>query len=176
MEKFSEVTKKYVENLFHTLETTNDENVLSEIAEDLKFDLKFKVLMEELVSYALKNGKSINSFLVLKSVSRDSKQRMHPEFLQQVTPEEVPGKECEKLTEGVTLFKGTLVKMLEKMELTKSKEQLVKSIVLSDEENGPRDMYTESEIENFDPDDFEVILKEELNEKYSGQPIIISSE
>lgn len=174
MKKFSEVTEKYVEELLHTLEITNDDKVLSEISEDLKFNLKFKLLMEELVVYALKNKKLVNSFLILKSISRNPEQRLYPEFIQQTNPDKIKGKEYEKLTEGVILFKGSLLKMLEKMGLTKSKEQLVKLIVVSDEENG-NGIYSKSEVKSFNSNDFELVLKEELNEKYSEQPIVISS-
>jgi len=171
MEKFSDVTKKYIIELLDTLETTNDKSVLSEIADDLKFSLRFNLLMEELVIYALEKNKLVNSFYVLKSISRNSEQRLDPDFIQQTSP--IKGRECERLTQGVTLFKGSLLKILEKMKLAKSKEQLVKYVVISDEENG-HSIYSKKEVKSFDSNNFEIVLKGELEEKYSGQPIVIN--
>ncbi|MFH0752341.1 MAG: hypothetical protein V1914_01960 [archaeon] len=173
MEKFSEVTRNYVKELLRTLETTNDENILHEIADDLKSSIKLKILAEELVAYALENKKLVNSFFLLKSISRESNQRLYPDFVSQ-TASDTSKKEIEKVSRGVTLFKGTLIKMLEKMGLTKSKEQLIKYLVISEGEIDPLWVYKQTEIDEFTPDDFETILKKELEEKYSGKPIIIS--
>ena len=118
--------------------------------------------------------KLINSFLVLKSISRYPSQRIYPEFIQQVKPKEVPAKECEEIFNNITLFKGSLLKMLERMKLVKSRAHLIKFLVLNDKEINANLIYSESEIESFDPDEFEIVLEEELNERYKGNQIIIN--
>ena len=166
----------YVEEIIKKLEETDSEDIILEIAKDLKFNLLFKLIMEEITSTALQKNKLINSFFILKSISRNSSQRLYPEFIQQITPEEVPGKNCEEIFKGITLFKGSLLSMVEKMGLVKTRAHLIKSEVLNDEEIGGSPIYSQSEIKSFDLDDFEIILKEELNEKYKDKPIIITYE
>ncbi|MEK6874332.1 MAG: hypothetical protein AABX52_01125 [Nanoarchaeota archaeon] len=173
MEKFSQKIEEYVRGIIQKLEDINSEDFLIDIAKDLKFNLLFKLLMEELTEVALKENKIVNSFIVLKSISRNSSQRLYPEFIQQVKPKEVPGKECEEIFNNITLFKGTLLRMIEKMKLIKSRAHLIKSLVLNDSEINASLIYTESEIKSFNSDDFEVILREELNEKYKDKPLII---
>lgn len=174
MEKFSQIVEDYVESVIYELEDTNNEEIILEIAKDLKFNILFKLLMEELVIIALRKNKLINSFFILKSIPRESSQRLYPEFIQQGVPEEVSGKDCEEIFKNLTLFKGTLLNILEKMELVKSRAHLIKFLVLSDKELNANSIYPESEIKSFDADEFEIILKEELNEKYKNKPIIIN--
>lgn len=174
MEKFSQIIRNYVETVITDLETIDKEDIILEIAKDLKFNNFFKLLMEELVVTALKKNRLINSFFILKSVSRNSSQRLYPEFIQQVKPEEVPGKECEEIFNNITLFKGSLLKMLENMGLVKSRAHLIKSLILNETEINANLIYSESEIKSFDPDEFEQILKEELTEKYKNDSIIIN--
>lgn len=172
MEKTSQMIRKYVKSLLANLETNNSEEVILEIAKDLKFNRFFKLLMEEMVNIALEKNKLINSFLVLKSIPRNASQRLYPEFIQQVKPEEVPGKECEEIFNNITLFKGSLLKMIEKMRLVRSRAHLIKYLILNDTEINASLIYSESEIKSFDPNEFEHILKEELTEKHYGEPII----
>ncbi len=174
MESFSKIVEGYVESIIHNLEDTNNEEIILEIAKDLKFNLLFKLLMEELTVIALRKNKLVNSFFILKSIPRDYSQRLYPEFIQQGSPEEVPGKNCEEIFKNMTLFKGTLLNILEKMELFKSRANLIKFLVLNDKEINASSIYSESEIKSFDPDEFEIILKEELDEKYKDEPIIIN--
>jgi len=174
MKKFSQITKNYAESILTNLETTNKDDIILEIAKDLKFNNFFKLLMEELVVTASKKNKLINSFTILKFVSRESSLRLYPEFIQQIKPEEVPGKECEEIFNNITLFKGSLLKMLENMGLTKSKAHLIKSLILNDTEINANLIYSESEIKSFDQDEFEQILKEEITKKYKNNRIIIN--
>lgn len=176
MEKFSQMIEDYVGKIIQKLEDTDREDIVLEIAKDLKFNLLFKLLVEKLLMLAVKNNKLINSFFILKSISRNSSQRLYPEFIQQVKPQEVPGKECEEIFKNITLFKGSLLIMLEKMQLVKSRAHLIKSILLNDPEINASSIYSKSEIESFDSDEFEIILKEELHKKYIGKPIIINQE
>ncbi len=176
MEKFSQMIEDYVGKIIQKLEDTDREDIVLEIAKDLKFNLLFKLIMEEIITIALNKNKLVNSFFILKSISRNSSQRLYPEFIQQVKPEEVPRKKCEEIFNNITLFKGSLLSMLEKMELVKSRAHLIKFLVLNDKEINASLIYSESEIKSFNPDEFEIILKEELHKKYIGKPIIINQE
>ena len=83
-------------------------------------------------------------------------------------------KESEEIFNNITLFKGSLLNMLENMNLVKTRAHLIKSLVLGDKEINANLIYSESEIKSFDPDEFEALLKEELNEKYENEPVIIN--
>ena len=170
MEKYSELTENFIKDTVEALERTNDQKILTDIAEDLNIGPRFKLLAEQIVEYALKNNKLTNSFFLLKSVSRNPDQREHSEELGYAGA----GKDSEKIATGVELFKGTLIRMLEKMRLEKSREELVKCVVMDDDEITPENIYSKEVIDNFNYSDFEVILHDELEEKYSGKPIIIS--
>jgi len=174
MEKYSELTENFIKETVDTLERTNTQEILTKIAEDLKLGLRFKVLAEQIVEYALKNNKMTNSFFLLKSVSRNQDQREHSEGLGYAGAGNRDKEDYENLMNGVVLFKGPLIKMLEKMGLERSRKELVKCVVMDDEEIIPENLYSREEVDNFNASDFEAILNEELEEKYSGKPIIIS--
>ncbi|MFH1332967.1 MAG: hypothetical protein ABIH53_01880 [archaeon] len=146
------------------------------MAEDLGLGLRFKVLAEQIVEHALKENKMINSFFLLKSVSRNPDQRANPEGIGYAGTGDKNPEDYEELTNGVTLFKGPLIKMLDKMRLVKSRAELVKGVVMKDDEITPSQIYTQEELDNFDASDFELVLKEELEEKYSEKPVVISPE
>ncbi len=174
MKKYSELTENFIKETVDTLERTNDPEVLTKIVEDLKFGLRFKVLAEQIVEYALKNSKLINSFFLLKSVSRNHDQRANSEGLGYAGAGNRNQEDYEELTKGIVLFKGPLIKMLDRMGLVRSRKELVKGVVMEDEEIIPNQVYSQEEIDNFSKDHFEIVLREELEEKYSGKPIIIS--
>lgn len=175
MEKCSEIIRKYVKDCLTTLETTNSEEIILEIAKDLKFNLFFKLILEEIVKDCIENNIILNSFYILKSISRKSVQRLYPEFIQQVRPQEAANKESVELFNNITLFKGSLLIMLENMNLVETRAHLIKYLVLNDKEINANLIYSDSEINAFDPDEFETILKHELDEKYAGKPIIIKN-
>ena len=174
MEKYSELTEKFIKETVDTLERTNNSEILTKIVKDLNFGIRFKVLAEQIVEYALKNNKLTNSFSLLKSVSREPSEREHPEDLGYAGAGDRNQEDYEELIRGVVLFKGSLIKMLDRMGLVRSRKELVKRVVMEDEEIIPNQIYTYEEIDNFNKDNFELILKEELEEKYSGQPIVIN--
>ena len=70
MKKSSQMIRNYVESILTSLETTNSDEIIIEIAQDLKFNLFFNLFMEEMVKIALEKNKLINSFSVLKSIWR----------------------------------------------------------------------------------------------------------
>jgi len=175
MEKCSNIIKIYVENCLTNLETTNSEEIILDMAKDLKYNLFFKLILEEIVIVCIEKKILLNSFYILKSISRNSVQRLYPEFIQQVRPQEVPNKESVELFNNITLFKGSLLTMLENMNLVETRAHLIKSLVFNEREINANLIYSDSEINAFDPDEFETILKHELDEKYVGKPIIIKN-
>ena len=173
MEKYSELIDKYVKEVLNILESTNNVDFLVKIAEDLIFDVRFKLLAEQIVGYALNQNKLVNSFFLLKSVSRNYEQRTCPEGLAYFDKDKIDLKNHEPLTGGLVLVKGTLLKMLDKMSLTESRREIVKRVIIEDEETDATSFFPKNEIKSFDNNDFEIILKKELEEKYSGKPIVI---
>jgi hypothetical protein len=154
------------------LEKTNNEKILLNFAKELKFNILFKVLLEKLFIITLEQGKLINSWFAIKSISRNIHQRIYPDFLQQtiLTDEETQ----EEIFNGIVLFKGTLIKILEAMNLNKTKNAYIKQLVIEDMEIDESKYYSRKEIEKYNSVEFEHVLKEELKKKHKNKPLIIS--
>lgn len=122
MKPFSEVLEEYLNELVNELKRTGNDEVIGEVAEDLSFNHHFKILMEELVIYCLKHNLLVNSFSILKYVSRNQECRINAEFFQHITInelKEIDWKEIdeeyyEQISEGLVFCKGSLYLMLER--------------------------------------------------------------
>jgi hypothetical protein len=164
---------KYLLDLINHMERENSDAPLLDMASELKFSPLFKILNEKLFVIALENGVIINSFFGIKNIPRDESLRLYPDFLQYKITQTVLDDSQEEVFDDIILFKGTLIKVLEKMKLEKTKNEYIKQLVIEDPEIDEKKYYTKKEIERFSRDDFEVILKEELKKKFKDKPVII---
>jgi len=172
MKNISEILNKYLNNLLNDLEEKNDEVILFNLGKELKYNVLFRIIIEKLFITALEQGKIINSFFAIKSIPRDHLRRIYSDSYIPA-PSGNSGKEIEVFP-GVVFSNGTLLKVLEKMKLVKTKEFYIKMLIIEEEELNENLFYTQEEINEFNSDDFESILKEELEEKYGNEKIILS--
>jgi len=121
MKEFSKILDEYFSDLVKELEKSNSEEVIVDIASDLKFNDIFRILMKYFVEYCIERNVLINSFAILKFVPRDNYNMCgveYADFDKKEYNKSIKEKGYswdEQIMEGIVFYKSLLYLMLERI-------------------------------------------------------------
>lgn len=172
VEEFKNLKNKFLKSVFVDLKKFNTKDEL----ENYFFgcgSLESSPLIEEIFVKSLKEGFVINSFYLIKSIPLDSYLRIHPEYLDLGFSGKLDEAEQEEVFSNLILQKGVLYKVLESLNLMKSKNWLIMYNIIEEPELNEKLYYSSDELNSFEKDNFQNLLFEELEQKYGDKSLFV---